>query len=163
MDVLGRLFCCLVQSHSEVCVCVCVCVCMCAHTQSCLTLCDPAGYSLRGSSVHGIFQARILKWVAISFSRGSSRPRDWACVSSISCIAGRFFTVWTTRETLSSLWCKSNEGLYKYPPSLTSWLVTFLVVQCFSGWCEDCSNVHYSTKPRFVAWLAFPCLLLFSH
>ena len=73
------------------------------------------------------------------------------CVSSISCIAGRFFTVWTTRETLSSLWCKSNEGLYKYPPSLTSWLVTFLVVQCFSGWCEDCSNVHYSTKPRFVA------------
>ena len=44
--------------------------------QSCLTLCDPMGYSLPGSSVHGIFQARVLEWVAISFSRGSSQPRD---------------------------------------------------------------------------------------
>ena len=45
--------------------------------------------SLPGSSVHGIFQARILQWVAISFSRGSSRPRDWTWVS---CTAGRLFT-----------------------------------------------------------------------
>ena len=44
--------------------------------QSCPTLCDPMDCSLPGSSVHGIFQARILKWVSISFSRGSSRPRD---------------------------------------------------------------------------------------
>ena len=43
-------------------------------TQSCPTLCDPMDYSLPGSSVHGIFQARILGWVAISFSRGSSQP-----------------------------------------------------------------------------------------
>ena len=46
-----------------------------------------------GSSVRGIFQARILEWVAISFSRGSSRPRDW---TPVSCIAGRFFTIWAT-------------------------------------------------------------------
>ena len=58
---------------------------------SCLTLCDPTDCSLPGSSVHGIFQARVLEWVAISFSRGSSRPRDWTCVS---CIVGRHFTVW---------------------------------------------------------------------
>ena len=45
-------------------------------TQSCPTLCDPMDCSLPGSSVHGILQARILEWVAISFSRGSSRPRD---------------------------------------------------------------------------------------
>ena len=45
-------------------------------TQSCPTLCDPMDCSLPGSSVHGIFQARVLKWVAISFSRGSSQPRD---------------------------------------------------------------------------------------
>ena len=45
-------------------------------TQLCLTLCDPTDYSLPGYSVHGLFQARILDWVAISFSRGSSRPRD---------------------------------------------------------------------------------------
>ena len=44
--------------------------------ESCQTLCNPMDYSLPGSSVHGIFQARILAWVAISFSRGSSQPRD---------------------------------------------------------------------------------------
>ena len=52
-------------------------------TQSCLTLCDPVDCSLPGSSVHGILQARILEWVAISFSRGSSQPRDQAWVSCI--------------------------------------------------------------------------------
>ena len=45
-------------------------------TQSCLTLCNPMDYSSPGSSVHGILQTRILEWVAISFSRGSSQPRD---------------------------------------------------------------------------------------
>ena len=49
-----------------------------------------------GSSVHGILQARILEWVAIPSSRGSSQPRDWTLVSGI---AGRFFTIWATRET----------------------------------------------------------------
>ena len=58
--------------------------------QSCLTLCDPMDCSLSGSSVHGIFQARLLEWIAISFSRGSSRPRNRTPVSRI---AGRCFTV----------------------------------------------------------------------
>ena len=58
--------------------------------QSCLTLCDPMDCSLQGSSVHGIFQARVLEWVAISFSRGSSQTRDRI---QVSCIAGRCFTV----------------------------------------------------------------------
>ena len=49
-----------------------------------------------GYTVHGILQARILEWVAFAFSRGSSQPRDQ---TSVSCIAGRFFTIWTTRET----------------------------------------------------------------
>ena len=60
--------------------------------QSCPTRCDPVDCSPPGSSVHGILQARILEWVAISFSRGSSRPRHPTQVSSISCIEGRFFT-----------------------------------------------------------------------
>ena len=64
-------------------------------TQTCLTLCDPMDSSLPGSFIHGIFQARVLEWVAISFSRESSQPRDWTWVS---CIAGRRFTVWATRE-----------------------------------------------------------------
>ena len=48
-----------------------------------------------GSSIHGIFQARVLEWVAISFSRGSSWPRDWTQVSHV---VGRHFTIWATRE-----------------------------------------------------------------
>ena len=53
-------------------------------TQSYLTLCDTMDYSLPGSSVHGILQARILEWVAIPFLRGSSWPRDWTWVSWIA-------------------------------------------------------------------------------
>ena len=60
--------------------------------QSCPTLCDPMDCSLLGSSVYGIFQARILEWVAMPFSRGSSWPRGQTCVSYSSCTAGRFFT-----------------------------------------------------------------------
>ena len=54
------------------------------------TLCDPVDRSPPGSSVHGILQARILEWVAISFSRGSSQPRDG---TQISRIAGRCFNL----------------------------------------------------------------------
>ena len=69
-------------------------------TQSCPTLCDPMNCSLPGCSVHGILQARMLEWVAISFSRGSSQPRNQ---TQVSCIAGRFFTNWVTREAPSGL------------------------------------------------------------
>ena len=68
--------------------------------QSCLTLCSPMDCSLSGSAIHGIFQARVLEWIAISFSRGSSRPVNWTQVSRI---AGRRFTVWATREALAYL------------------------------------------------------------
>ena len=77
------------------------CICMlhaCVHAKLlrlCPTLCDPMDHSPAGFSVHGILQARILKWVAVSgtpFSRGSSQPRDQSHVSCGSCIAGRFFT-----------------------------------------------------------------------
>ena len=64
-------------------------------TQSCPTLCDPMDCSLSGSSVHGIFQARVLEWIAISFSRGSSWPMNQ---TQISRTAGRCFTIWATRE-----------------------------------------------------------------
>ena len=55
----------------------------------CPAVCDPLDHSLPGSSVHGILQAKILEWVAISSSRGSSQPRNR---TQVSCIAGRFFT-----------------------------------------------------------------------
>ena len=63
--------------------------------RSCPTLCDSMDCSLLGSSFHRIFQAGILEWAPISFSRGSSRLKDW---TQISCIADRCFTVWATRE-----------------------------------------------------------------
>ena len=75
---------------------MCACVCMCVLVpQSCPILCDPMDSSPPGSSVHGILQARILQWVAIPFSRGSSWPRNQ---TGVSYIAGRFFTNWATRE-----------------------------------------------------------------
>ena len=66
--------------------------CLCSVAQSYLTLCNPKDCSPPGSSVHGIFLARILDWVSISFSRGFSSPRDQTWVSCVSCIADRFFT-----------------------------------------------------------------------
>ena len=65
-------------------------LCESEAAQSCLTLCNPMDCSLPGSFVHGIFQARVLEWVAVSFSRGSSQARDPARVSHI---VGRCFTI----------------------------------------------------------------------
>ena len=72
------------------------------------TLCNSMDYSPPGSSVQGILQARILEWVAISYSRGSSWPRNQ---TPVSCIAGRFFTILATREAQikkKSTWNKSD-------------------------------------------------------
>ena len=63
--------------------------------QSCPTIFDPMDYTVRG-----ILQTRILEWVAIPFSRGSSQPRDW---TQVSCIAGRFFTSWAIREAFKCI------------------------------------------------------------
>ena len=74
----------------KMCLCVCLSVCMCSKSfQSCLTLCEPMGHSLPVSSVYGILQARILEWVVMPLSKGSSQPGDWTPVSYISCIGRR--------------------------------------------------------------------------
>ena len=64
----------------------------CWINQSCLTFCDPVDCSPPGSSVYGISPARILEWVVIFSSRGSSRPGAQTCISQVSCSAGPFFT-----------------------------------------------------------------------
>ena len=66
----------------------------CMHAQSCLTLCDPTDCSPPGPSVHGIFQARTLEWVAISFPRGSSQLRDQTTSLTSSALADEFFYHW---------------------------------------------------------------------
>ena len=77
-------------------------------TQSCPTPWDPINCNPPGYSIHGILQTRILDWVAISFSRGSSRSRDR---TGASCIAGRCFTIWVTREAnQGNSMCKMHRG-----------------------------------------------------
>ena len=74
---------------------MCVCVCVCVHTQVSQlgpTLCGPMNYSPPGSSAHGIFQAKVLEWVAISFSRGFSQPRIDPVFLVSPALAGEFFT-----------------------------------------------------------------------
>ena len=78
--------------------------------QSCLTLRDPKDNRLPGSSVHGIFQARILDWFAMPSSRGSSQSRDQTWVS---CTVGRFFTIWGIRE--ASTQTPHNRGVITGP------------------------------------------------
>ena len=73
--------------------------------------CDPMDCSLPGFSLHGIFQARVLEWVAISFSRGSSRPKDWTQVSRI---ASRRFTLWAIRALPQGLYLILTLGQQKW-------------------------------------------------
>ena len=82
------------------------CVCMCSVVQSCPTLCGPMDCSLSGSFVHGIFQARILEWIAISSSRKSSQLRDETLVSCISCIDRQILYHWATWEALCKCYIK---------------------------------------------------------
>ena len=98
--------------------------------QSCPSLCNPMDSSLPGSSVHGFSQARILGWVAMLSSRGSSRPRDRAQVSSLLKLAGRFFTTSPTQKAVSCLpnWDNTNS---------TSWAVmrnTFILFLGHTTW-----------------------------
>ena len=95
----------------------------CVPVQSCQTLCDSMDCSPPGSSVQGIFQARILKWVAISFSKGSSPARDETCISGVVSCIGRWILyhwatwkapyIWTVREkeVSFSAWAISLKGL----------------------------------------------------
>ena len=90
------------------CVHVYLCVCPCVYILSCSVMsnsCDPIECNLAVSSVHGILQARILEWVAISFPRESSQPRNQTWVS---CIAGRFFTDWAMREVHVYIWIHTH-------------------------------------------------------
>ena len=83
-----RALCLYIKKASSVTgVCVCVCVCVCVHVQSCTTLGESMDRSPSGSSIHWIFEARILDWVATSSSRGSSQPRNWTCVPFTFCIS----------------------------------------------------------------------------
>ena len=87
---------------------VCVCVSVCLHVLNCVQLfCNPMDCNLLGSAVHGISQASILEWVAVSSSRGSSPPRDQTHLSCIFCIGRQILYNWATWEA-HHLWIKAN-------------------------------------------------------
>ena len=118
---------------------------LCSVTQLCPTLCDSLDCSPPASSVHGTFQAGILKWVAIFSSKGSSQPRDRTCVSCVSCITGGFFTAEPLEKPhhlfiyLSPILWIHNFFVYllrlalfyNYYPPVTSFLLIFLVPTIF--------------------------------
>ena len=101
----------------------------CMNTQLCLTLCNLKDCRSPGSSIHGIVQARMLEWITISFSRGSSPPRDQTCVS---CRDRHILYHWVTRGALmtfrfSSLLCKSTA--IKSPPMLVNFFYTGVIIE----------------------------------
>ena len=141
---------------------------------SCVTLCDPMDCSLLGSSVHGILQARILEWVAIPFSRGSSQHRDQI---RVSCISGSFFTNWATKEAKSSHESESRSvvsnslwplGLYTpwtSPGQNTGLGSLFLLQGIFSTQGLNPGLPHYRQilyqlshkgSLRILEWVAYP-------
>ena len=110
--------------------------------QLCPIFCDPVDCSPPDSYVHGTLQARILKWVAVQFSRGSSWPKDQTWVS---CIAGRFFTIWATREALILLINRSLKTLKFYN---NEWhymqrnvLISQVKINTLLSWEESISSI----------------------
>ena len=114
--------------------------------QSCPTLCDPMDCSPAGSSVHGISQARVLEWVAIYFSRGSSQPRD---PTQVSCIAGRFFTAEPPGKPI----CWYNMSLIFGVPWLWKW------VTIHSSWMTIFSHYIHIVFPLVHVYF---CVQIFS-
>ena len=119
-----------------------MCVCVCEVAQSCPTLCDPMDCSLPGSSLHGILQARVLELAAISFSRGSSQPRDRTQVSRIP---GRCFNLWATREAPSGSIKWYNYIEEKNKTNLAGFLKSIKHVSTLWPWK---SNSRYLSKWR---------------
>ena len=121
-------------------------------TQLCLTLCNPLDYSLPGSFVHGIRQERILESIAIPFSRGSSWSRNQTQVSGT---AGRFFSVWATRETHTD-----NKDSFKWR-ALLKWN-TVRAGRGLSQWSGKADSAHLASGLHNLQALTSP-LGLCSH
>ena len=114
-------------------------------TQACWTLHNPMDCSSLGTSVHGILQARMLKWVAVPFSRGFSQPRyqTW-----VSWTAGRFLTIWATRET-----CLHSHSHSVLISSGQSKDFLFVGLGGMEGCFHHVTQPNLVTNPIFLRWL----------
>jgi len=125
--------------------------------QSCLTLCNPMDCSLPGSTVHGVFQARILEWIAISFSRGTSQTRDWTWVSRI---VGRCFTVWGTIHIYNAIF-SSVQSLSRVRLFATPWIAARQAsLSITNSRCSPRLRSYESVMPSSHFLLCRPLLLL---
>ena len=118
--------------------------------QSCLMLCEPMDCNLPGFSVHGIFQVRILEWVANFFSRGSSQPRDRTHVSHIS---GRLSKTGAACQKKSPFGSSSN----------TSQMFLSLTPSIFLSWTKLCDLWDLSYTTRDWTWAVAVRALSFNH
>ena len=112
---------------------------------SCPFLCNSMDCSPPGFSIHGILQARILEWVAITFSRGSAWLNDW---TQVSCVADWFFTVWATREAPILEWVamSSLQGIFPTQGSNPDLLHCRRILYFLS----------HQGSPRILEWVAYP-------
>ena len=113
--------------------------------QSCLTLRDPMDHSLPGFSVHGILKARILEWVAIPFSRGSSLPRDR---TQVSCTACRFLPSEPSEKPQALYWAGSKDP----QQSIYRWKDLHLQVERATNWICPC--LRETASGPLPLWLA---------
>ena len=112
--------------------------------QSCWTLCDHKDGSPPGSSVHGLVQARILEWVPIPFSRGSSQPRDR---TQVSCIVGRFFILWAMAQMhMDNIFSKKK---YKCK-NFSSWRIVITLGLCLLKSSYFYSQLFIAMKSEFL-------------
>ena len=122
--------------------------------QSCLTLCDPIDCSLTVSSVHGILQTRILEWIAIPSSKGSSRSRDRTHVSCVFCIGRQIFYHCTTWEAQNDIESQSKQKYVNIFLLSCSFFLLFLLSRscCPSNTNHNCSSHSPapSTSTRFL-------------
>ena len=109
-------------------------ICGCSVAKLCPTLCSPVDYSPPGSSAHGIFQARILEWVAVSFSWGSFQPRDEPVSPMSAALAGRFFTT----EPLRTPKNNHTHAINCYPALPKKWNDQLIQV----GWIQHTSSLR---------------------
>ena len=123
---------------------ICVCSCCCLVTKQCLILSDSVDCSSPGSSAHGISQARILEWVAISFSRGSSLPRDQNQVSCIGRWVLYHWDTWAWLKLFETEVYMVAQTVKNLPAMHKAWVWSL-------GW-EDPLEEGMATHTSFLAW-----------